>query len=149
MRRGYDAGFRYMGRDDRYGRYDSDTRGPRWGAASGWGAGQGWGGGQYGPGYADYRYGPQGYEGGGKSRWEIENGDPFGDRGAHTPMRMTHGPYRSGYGADYDRGYASGPRRGYGRDYYAANPMGYEPYRGRWDSENARIRRGRYDTGWF
>jgi hypothetical protein len=149
--REYDSGFSWRGaRRGGYQGYDSGYQGRGgWGGESGWGGDSGWGRSGYDAGYRGYGYGSQGYEGPRKSRWEIENGDPFGDRGAHTPMRITRGRYGARYGQGYDTGYMRGNSRDYGRDYYSGNPMGYEPYRGNWDRMSEQTRRGRYDTGWF
>jgi hypothetical protein len=108
-----------------------------------------WGGNRY-----DRDFGAMGYDRSYKSRWETDFGDPFGDRSARTPMRMIRGEYEGG-----DRGYQGANR--YGRDYYEANPMGYDPYAGRpgytgregtwmrgYDRNYRTSGRG-YDTGWF
>lgn len=98
------------------------------------------------------------YDGGFKSRWQTDFGDPFNDRGSRTPMRMTRGEFRGsnerdfGWGSSYDRD-------------YAANSMGYDPYNnpgrgnqgiGRWNRYDRPYRghrgssmRGGYDEGWF
>lgn len=149
--RDYDRDYGYRG--DAWGRgYDRGYR-PGWGGSNRddpylgmTRANRGFGGSMY-----DRDYGARGYDRGYKSRWQTDHGDPFGDRAAHTPMRMIRGPYhREGY----DRGFRGDAR--YGRDYYEANPMGYDPYgsarEGTWMRGGERGYRpyGRgYDTGWF
>ncbi|HET8656132.1 MAG TPA: hypothetical protein VFL93_11500 [Longimicrobiaceae bacterium] len=105
-----------------------------------------------------YYMGNAGYDNNFKSRWQTDNGDPFGDRSARTPMRVIHdnrGYDRNFRAMGYDRNYTARDRNftnsGYGRDYYSANPMGYEPYRrGSWGRYDRQIRQGReYDSGWF
>lgn len=119
----------------------------------------------------DRSSGAMGYDRGYKSRWQTDYGDPFGDRAARTPMRMIRGEYESRYDRGYqgnagyqgyqgDPGYQGANR--YGRDYYEANPMGYDPYsggqgyagrEGTWmrgyDRNNYRTSGRGYDTGWF
>ncbi|HET7321854.1 MAG TPA: hypothetical protein VFI96_05105 [Longimicrobiaceae bacterium] len=96
----------------------------------------------YDNGFRGYGMSGYGYDTGYRSRWETDNGDPFGDRSAHTPMRVVRNR------AGYDLGFRA---NGYGRDYYSANPMGYEPYRrDSWGMYDRDIRRGRrYDNDWF
>lgn len=127
--RGYDRTYR-----SDWNRGDRDNR--FWGGAS-----------RY-----DREMGASGYDRGYKSRWQTDFGDPFGDRTSRTPMRMIRGEYEGGY----DRGYRGENR--YGRDFYEANPMGYEPYSGRrgtWSRGYDRGYRGSgrgrggYDSGWF
>jgi hypothetical protein len=48
-----------------------------------------------------------------KSRWQTEQGDPFGDRERHTPMRMMRGAWGE-FGDDYGRAWRE---RGYGREF--------------------------------
>jgi hypothetical protein len=128
--RGYDAehGFRGGWGPERFIRYDREFRGGE----------RGWGPGGYDAGYRGYGYGSE-RQGDYRSRWEMENGDPFGDRTAHTPIRMMRGDYLSRYDQGFERG----------RNYHAANPMGYEPYRSGWGRRNEQIRRERYDSRWF
>ncbi|CAN5377952.1 hypothetical protein BH23GEM4_BH23GEM4_01550 [soil metagenome] len=148
-REGWNAAKRRFGGDG----YDRDYAGRQ-------GGGYGYGGG-YGSGMSGYdrEYGSMGgsgydREGGryGKSRWQTDQGDPFGDRDRNTPIRTTRGEFEA-YDRDYGaRGYRQG---GYDRGYggYAANrgdsgaDRGYGDYdRGRAWSGN----RGRgYDRGWF
>ena len=107
----------------------------------------------------DREFGGSEYDRGYKSRWQTNHGDPFGDRAAHTPMRVIRGEYRS----DYDRGYRGGDRqdfrsnRGnpYDRNFHEGGSAGYDPYSSR---EGTRMRGGGrnnrtygrgYDTGWF
>lgn len=91
-----------------------------------------------------------------KSREQTDFGDPFGDRQQRTPIRVVDEDRDRGWfggGRDYDREFA----RRYGRDYYARNPMGYDPYEtrgsdlGRLGGRGGRGYRGRvdYDRGWF
>jgi hypothetical protein len=111
----------------------------------------------------DYGYMGGGYDRDYKSRWQTDYGDPFGDRGANTPMRMIRGEYRSDYDRNfrptgYDRNFGYNASAGYDRDYYEANPMGYDPYptrnymgrEGTWGRGYDRNNPGRgYDNGWF
>lgn len=90
-----------------------------------------------------YYRGRHRYDEGYKSQWQTDNGDPYGDRLTHTPMRMIHGEYERpehGYHASrYDRGYTD---RGYTDRGYPGRG-GYnrpDSYRG--------YRRG-YDAGWY
>ncbi len=109
-------------------------------------------GGQYG---RDYMPRGNRYGSGYRRQWQTDQGDPFGDRSSHTPIRMTEGSFR-----DQERQGTSGWDMDYDRD-YSANPVGYDPYydqsrqsrqgygRTRYDRD---IRRGRargYDTGWW
>jgi hypothetical protein len=48
-----------------------------------------------------------------KSRWQTEQGDPFGDRDRHTPIRMMRGEWGE-YDDDYGRSWRE---RGYGREF--------------------------------
>ncbi len=84
-----------------------------------------------------YYRGRNRYDEGYKSQWQTDNGDPYGDRLTHTPMRMIRGEYeRPEHGNQahrYDRGYQG----------YSQRPSGYgrpESYRG--------YARG-YDAGWY
>lgn len=57
-----------------------------------------------------------------KNRWETDLGDPYGDRAAHTPVRVMRGGFRAdnrGAGwRGYDRGYGAYPTRApYDRDW--------------------------------
>ena len=128
MHRNYEAGFGYREGwgPNRYGRYDREFHHRQ----------RGWEPRGYDAGYR--RYG-QGSAEDAYRRWETENGDPYGDRISHTPIRMMRGDYQSRYDQGFDRG----------RNYHAANPMGYEPYRGAWGRMNEEIGRGRYDSDWF
>jgi len=98
-----------------------------------------------------------------KSRQQTNAGDPFGDRDSGTPMRVIDEPrdrggWFGGRGYDRDMGYDRnyrGSRAGYGGDYRAANPMGYEPNDnrggqryGRTNDAGFRGNRG-YDRDWF
>ncbi|HET7275987.1 MAG TPA: hypothetical protein VFI91_12535 [Longimicrobiaceae bacterium] len=90
------------------------------------------------PNEPEYGYygGRYGYDANYKSQWQTDNGDPYGDRPSHTPMRMIRGEYEGP-----DRGYRSSPGydRGYDRGYtgYSRRPGGYRGY-------------GRgYDAGWY
>lgn len=115
--RDYDAAFGPRGgRREEYGRYDTGYQGRGWG---GWGGESGWGRGRYDAGFRGHG-GSEEYRGGYRSRWQIEQGDPFGDRTARTPMRIMRGRFpgrQHEYDRAYDRGFARGPVRGYGRDY--------------------------------
>ncbi len=134
--RGYDRSYRSGGGSYDRGGMTRDNRG--W-AASGY----------------DRDMRTSGYDRAYKSRWQTDFGDPFGDRTARTPMRMIRGEYQSGY----DRGFRGSNRdlergnTGYGRDYYEANPMSYDPHpAGNRGGNRARGNRpyGRgYDAGWF
>ncbi|HEU0079086.1 MAG TPA: hypothetical protein VFQ76_15640 [Longimicrobiaceae bacterium] len=102
-----------------------------------------------------------------KGRWQTDNGDPFGDRASHTPIRMMRGEFRnnedrglmgSNYDRDFGRGYGAGSNLGYDRDMMRGGGMdrdpGYDPYdanRGRPGSwgMNQNRNRGGYDRGWF
>lgn len=116
-----------------------------------------------------------GYDRDHKSRWQTDQGDPFGDRANRTPIRMMRGEFRNydaelrdrgSYDADLGRGYGAGSRMDYDRDMMGRGGMdrdrgrgymhglGYDPY----DSDDARVNRGRwgagnrdrgYDRGWF
>jgi hypothetical protein len=118
-------------------------------------------------------YGSTGYDRGDyKSRWQTDYGDPFGDRSAHTPMRVIRGGYHGGnMGYDRDYGYMGGTRydREYNfggeRDYYGGNPSTYDPYmnrsyegrQGTWNRYDANFNGGYrnsgygrgYDRNWF
>lgn len=119
------------------------------------------------------------YDRGFKDRWQTDNGDPFGDREARTPMRMMRGPFghEHGYDRDMQGGFRGGPGydrgthgefrggRGYGRDMGARSapggmPVGYDPYTqydtmqgGTWagGGYDRGFRGGRhgYDSRWF
>lgn len=111
----------------------------------------------------------RGYDRDHKSRWQTDNGDPFGDRGSHTPIRMMRGGFRNdedrggmgrgtGYDADFGRGYGAGSNMGYDRDMTGRGPtrgLGYDPYEGRDDLNTGRggwgmsNRNRGYDRGWF
>lgn len=146
-REGWNAAKRRFGGDG----YDRDYTGRQ-------GGGYGYGGG-YGSGMSGYDrdHGAtrgRGYdrEGGryGKSRWETDQGDPFGDRDRNTPIRTTRGEFEA-----YDRDYgATGyGRGGYDRGYggYAANRGDFGADRGYGDYDRGRAwsgNRGRgYDRG--
>ena len=155
-----DYGYGYRGRNNAYDR--NFRSGAMWGdnrrGATGWGA--------YDRDFDRSGFGyERGYDRGYKSRWQTDYGDPFGDRTAHTPIRMIRGEFRG----EYDRGFRGnrfGANRGFGyeRDYYETNPAGYEPYRNRdyparetgWGrgfdrgyDRNFRTRGRGYDAGWF
>jgi hypothetical protein len=99
-----------------------------------------------------------------KSREQTDAGDPFADRQSGTPIRVIDEPRDRGwFGRDrdndrsfrYGRDHGAG-RAGYGKDYYAANPMGYDPYNNRGgDTQrlgrtyDAGYRRRNYDQDWF
>jgi hypothetical protein len=127
----------FYDRDYGHGWHHGYDRGYR--GATGWGGHgyEGTGRGMYGGGYGEADRWNR-YDRGYKSRWQTDYGDPFGDRVAHTPIRMTHGEYRGdrgfGWRSDYDRG-------------YSANPAGYDPYfdRSRFMSAD---RWNRYDRDW-
>ncbi len=167
-REGWNAAKRGFGSD----RYDRDYAGRQ-------GGGYGYGGG-YGSGVTGYdrdygSMGGSGYdrEGGryGKSRWQTDQGDPFGDRERNTPIRSTRGEFENydrDFGAGgyrrggYDRGYGGADRgyggadRGYGgagRGYGGANRGYTGADRGYGDNDRGRAwsgNRGRgYDRGWF
>jgi len=95
------------------------------------------------------------YDTGYRRQWQTDQGDPFGDRTAHTPIRMTEGSYRTwsrrgtaAWNADYDADYSS-------------NPVGYDPFydqthpsrlRSGWNRYDREFPRGRgrgYDDGWW
>jgi hypothetical protein len=146
----YDSGWRSTNRGG-MGRSNYDT-----GYAGSRGWREGW---AYDGSYA----GERGYGREYKSRWQTEQGDPFGDRQSRTPMRVINEDARDAYDhgyfggrGGYDRGF--GNRTQYGRD-YSSNPVGYEPYGGSntWGREGTSSRgRGRnmgygrgYDRDWF
>lgn len=90
-----------------------------------------------------------------KSRWQTDQGDPFGDRANRTPIRMTRGEFHN-YDADFGRTYGAGSGTGYDRDLGRGynRGVGYDPY----DADDARLNRGGwgaagrnrgYDRGWF
>lgn len=117
-------------------RYDRDfgrQQRPQGYGARTWGYGAGvWGGASDFDRYdQQYRGGERGYDRGMRDRWQTDHGDPFGDRAAHTPMRMV----REGH--EYDRGY-----RGYDRDFGNRDFDDRNRYRGSYRSN-------RYDSGWF
>jgi len=154
--RDYDSAFGFRGGwRDGFGTYDTGFQGRgTWNGENAWNGESGWGRTGYDAGYRGYGYGSQGYDSGFRNRWETDNGDPFGDRSNRTPIRSMRGRFSSRYDQGFDRGsmnrgFMGGSMNDYGRDYYSANPMGYEPYRGSWNRMNDQTRRGRYDTGWF
>lgn len=124
-------------------RYDRDfgrQQRPQDFGARTWGYGAGvWGGASdFDRGYdQSYRGNERGYDRGMRNRWQTDNGDPFGDRAAHTPMRIM----REGYDRGYDQSYRSG-QRGYDRDF------GNREFNDR-DRHRGAYRNNRYDSGWF
>ncbi len=70
-----------------------------------------------------------------EGRWQTDNGDPFGDRQNHTPIRSMRGGFRRGYDRDTmdagGGGYRGGMNRGYDSGF-----------------NNRPYNRG-YDSGWF
>ncbi|HEV2146863.1 MAG TPA: hypothetical protein VGR37_05560 [Longimicrobiaceae bacterium] len=102
-----------------------------------------------------------------KSRWQTDNGDPFGDRTSRTPMRVMRGEYHN-YDRDFDRRpYGAGSNMNYDRDMvYRADAdrdmdrgymhgLNYDPYQERGDLRTGRTgwgasdRNRGYDRGWF
>lgn len=73
-----------------------------------------------------YATGGSGYDGPYKSRQQIDNGDPFGDRSSHTPIRMTRGEYPSRGDMEGGMSGSQGRDRGYDRNF--GNGIGYDPY---------------------
>lgn len=75
-------------------------------------------------GFGGFDRGPRGgYDRSYKSRWQTDNGDPYGDRTQNTPFRVTRGEFE-------------------GRD---RNPNRWGPYdRGDYGARGP----GRYDRGW-
>ena len=105
------------------------------------------------PGY-DYRR--DRYDANFGQRWQTEAGDPFNDRGSHTPFRMMRGPFRERQQEDFREaqrreGWAA---RGYGADY---SRRGYDPYEdsdrlrgtGAWEGYGQRGSRWGYDSDWW
>ena len=76
------------------------------------------------------RGGDRGYGAGYKSREQTDNGDPFGDRTAHTPIRMVRGGFRGGsMGAgNMGSGNMGAGSMGSGYDRQYKEGLGDEPY---------------------
>lgn len=150
-RNDYDAGYRGMNNGFGGARESfNDNRGNMYGT------GYGNAGPAYGPAYGagsnmdyDRDYGYRGTAGYGydhnmKSRAQTDRGDPYGDRAAHTPVRVMRGGYeRNGMGIDYDRQY----KEGLGDDpYYNRGGMNAGgTYRGNMYDRGYRDN----DRGWF
>lgn len=64
----------------------------------------------------------------GKSRSQVDQGDPFNDRSRGTPFRTMRGEYEGGQDRDFGN-----RNRNYDRDFndagYGAGGVGYDPYR--------------------
>lgn len=102
-----------------------------------------------------YEYRGNRYDASFGHRWQTDFGDPFNDRGSHTPFRMMRGPFREGHSDDLREaqrreGWAA---RGYGADYRA---RGFDPYdserprrMGAWDGYGQRGTHWGYDSDWW
>jgi hypothetical protein len=169
--RGYGAGNWQRGslnrlEGDNRGEFDRDSS---WYAGRGMGVGGGWNydrdmrnRGGYGASDMDR------YDRDYKSRWQTDNGDPFGDRTSGTPIRMTRGEFHN-YDRDFNdrdldrRPYGAGSNLNYDRDMMGRGGMdrdqnrgymhglGYDPYddRGGRTGWGASDRNRGYDRGWF
>lgn len=143
-RNDYDTGYRSFGgaRESFNDNRDFGYRG------NAYGTGYGNAGPAYGPAYGagsnmdydrdyGYRGTAYGYDHNMKSRAQTDRGDPYGDRAAHTPVRVMRGGYeRNGMGIDYDRQYKEG--------------LGDDPYYNRGGMNAGGMYRGNnmYDRGY-